>query len=154
MFTKDNNHVTSEFWTEQDWEDLYAAKSAAEMYVIGRRVLDRMPHGVVQVCGPIATGGLGTLEANLHAFNDQIKRLQSQGLHVFDQMPFEIPMQELKKDLKPGEYATSILDDFYLPLMQNDKVTTFYFMPNWETSTGARWEHDLVTKMGKEIKYL
>jgi hypothetical protein len=113
-----------------------------------------MPHGVVQVCGPIATGGLGTLEANLHAFNDQIKRLQSQGLHVFDQMPFEIPMQELKKDLKPGEYATSILDDFYLPLMQNDKVTTFYFMPNWETSTGARWEHDLVTKMGKEIKYL
>lgn len=155
MFTKDNNHITSQFWTEEDWADLYKAKTAKEMYLVAERVLERMPDGVGQVCGPIATGGLGSLEANLHAFNDTIKRLQAErGVHIFDQMPFEIPMQELKKDLKPGEYAQSILDDFYLPLMQKEKVKTFYFMPNWQTSTGAQWEHDLVTKMGKEIKYL
>ena len=69
-------------------------------------------------------------------------------------MLFEYPMQKLKKDLKPGEYAYSILDDFYLPLMQKEKIKTFYFIPNWQTSKGAQWEHDLIQKMGKEIKYL
>lgn len=154
MFTKDNNHITSQFWTEEDWQDLHTANTAKDMYAVAERVVSRMPEPIGQVCGPIASGGLGSLEANLQAFNETIKKLQAEGAHLFDQMPFEIPMQGLKKDLKPGEYAYSILDDFYLPLMQNEKITTFYFMPNWQTSTGARWEHDLVTKMGKEIKYL
>lgn len=124
------------------------------MYHIAERILERMPEGVAQVCGPIATGGLGSLEANLDVFNQAIKKLQASGVHVFDQMPFEMPMQKLKKDLKPGEYAYSILDDFYLPLMNQEKIKTFYFMPTWQTSKGAQWEHDLITKMGKEIRYL
>lgn len=154
MFTKDNNHTTSQFWTEADWQDLEKATTAQEMYLIAERVLDRMPDGVAQVCGPIATGGLGSLEANLKAFDEEIKKLQATGVSVFDQMPFEMPMQGLKKDLKPGEYAYSILDDFYLPLMKNPKLTTFYFMPNWQTSKGAQWEHNLITELGKEIRYL
>jgi hypothetical protein len=145
---------TLKYWTDQDWIDLEQAETATAMYAVADRIYSRMPESIVQVCGPIATGGLGSLEANLDAFNETIKKLQSQGLHVFDQMPFEMPMQKLKKDLKPGEYAYSILDDFYLPLMNKEKITTFYFMPNWKTSKGAQWEHDLVTKMGKEIKYL
>ncbi len=154
MFTKNNNTITDSFWTEQDWQDLDHAVTAKEMYAVAERVLSRMPEDIVQVCGPIATGGLGSLEANMLAFNAQIKKLQAEGIHVFDQMPFEKPMQGLKKDLKPGEYAFSILDDFYLPLMKNDKVKTFYFLPNWESSTGAKWEHNLIKELGKEIKYL
>ncbi len=154
MYTKDNNTITDSFWTAQDWEDLAKTTNAKEMYAVAERVLARMPDQIAQVCGPIATGGLGSLEANMIAFNTEIKKLQAEGVHVFDQMPFELPMQLLKKDLKPGEYPFSILDDFYLPLMKNEKVKTFYFMPKWETSTGAKWEHDLIKEMGKEIKYL
>lgn len=145
---------TLKYWMEEDWKDLDAADSYADMYAVAERVFSRMPQNLSQVCGPIGTGGLGSIEANLHAFNEEVKKLQEQGIHVFDQMPFESPMQKLKKILKPGEYAEAILTDFYLPIFNNTQVTTFYFMPNWQTSKGAQWEHELAKQLGKEIKYL
>lgn len=145
---------TLQYWTDTDFADLENAQSAKDMFLITERILSRMPRPIVQVCGPIATGGLGSLEANLSAFNEEIQKLQARGLHVFDQMPFEMPMQKLKKDLKPGEYAYSILDDFYLPIFKSGNISTFYFMPNWQTSKGAQWEHNLAKDLGVEIKYL
>ncbi len=145
---------TLKYWRDTDFVDLENAHTAKEMFLITERIISRMPRPIVQVCGPIATGGLGSLEANLGAFNEEIKKLQSKGLHVFDQMPFEMPMQKLKKDLKPGEYAYSILDDFYLPLFKSGNISALYFMPNWQTSKGAQWEHELAKDLGIEIKYL
>jgi hypothetical protein len=146
--------ITFSYWTEKDFEDLNNAKTAKDMYVIASNIFSRMPRPIVQICGPIATGGLGDLDSNLHAFNEEIKKLQEKGLNVFDQMPFEMPMQELKKDLKPGGYAYSILDDFYLPIFKSGLIGTFYFMSNWQTSKGATWEHGLAKELGIEIKYL
>ena len=65
--------ITLSYWTEKDHADLEKAESAKDMYVVAERIYDRMPDDIVQVCGPIATGGLGSLEANLHAFNEEIK---------------------------------------------------------------------------------
>ncbi len=143
--------ITKQYWTSEDFIELEKADTVASMYAIARRVIDRMPKPVVEVCGPIASGGLGSLEANLGLFNKTIKELQAKGLHVFDQMPFEMPMQALKKKLA---HPSEILDGFYLPLFESKDISALYFMPNWQSSFGSNWEHDLAQKLGIEIIYL
>ena len=145
---------TLKYWTDEDFAELAKTETAGEMYDIAKRVLSRMPSPIVQVCGPVGSGGFGNIEENLHAFNEEIKKLQAQGLHVFDQMPFEMPMQELKKKTTLEEAVSGILNDFYLPLAKGAIIRTWYFMSNWQTSKGCKWEHELAGKLGIEIKYL
>jgi hypothetical protein len=145
---------TLQYWTDQDWKDLEQAETAKDMFTIAERIFSRMPAHIAQVCGPIGSGGLGSFEANLNAFNEEIKKLQRAGVHVFDQVPFEMPMQEIKKKMGTEEAIKTILDHFYMPIFADTKVSTFYFMPNWQSSKGATWEHALAQQLGKEIKYL
>lgn len=147
--------ITKIYWREKDWQDLEIAESISDLFKIAERIIDRMDKPFVQVCGPIGTGGLGSVEANLNAFNNTIIKLQHDGLNVFDQMPFEIPIQRIKERLiKDGGYFSSILTDFYCPIFTSGLVSAFYFMPNWQTSFGAKWEHEEAKKLGIKIIYL
>lgn len=149
-----NNLHTSKYWTEEDLQAVKDAQNFKELYSIAEKILKRMPAPIVQVCGPIGTGGLGSVEANLAAFDQQIRNLQEKGLHVFDQMPFEWPMQAIKFKLSPDTYPESILSDFYEPIFNSGYVKEFYFMPTWQSSKGATWEHEKATQLGIKINYL
>ena len=85
------------YWTPEDFLKLEKAETYTDLHAIAEVIISRMPKPFGQVCGPIATGGLGSIEANLHAFNETIKKLQSEGYVVFDQIPFEEPMQKINK---------------------------------------------------------
>jgi len=148
-----NSH-TAQYWTEEDIMAVKEAKDFKDLYKIAEKILKIMPQPVAQVCGPIGTGGLGNVNDNLKAFDETIKSLQEKGLNVFDQMPFEWPMQGMKFQLPEGVYPESILDDFYLPIFQSGLVQEFYFMNNWKTSRGANWEHEQAQKGGYKIVYL
>ncbi len=148
-----NNH-TRQYWTEKDLIELEQTEDMPQMLAIGLRVLKRMPQPVGQVCGPISTGGRGSILANLIAFNEAIVFLQAEGKHVFDQMPFEQPMGRVKAQVPDGEYATMLLTDFYQPLFETGLIKIFYFLPDWESSVGACWEHNQALKLGIEIVYL
>ncbi len=148
------NNVTHAYWTRDDLEKVQEAKDFKDLYIIAEKILKRMPQPIVQVCGPIGTGGLGNVEANLAAFDSTIRSLQANGLHVFDQMPFEWPMQAIKFNLPTGVYPESILTDFYMPIFESGFVREFYFMPNWQTSKGATWEHEEARRLGIKINYL
>jgi hypothetical protein len=148
------NNITKQYWTEEDILAVQAAKDFKELYFIAQRVLNRMPQPVVQVCGPIGTGGLGNVEDNLNAFDSTIKNLQNKGLNVFDQMPFEWPMQVIKMKVDLNKYPEAILYDFYEPLFKSGLIKECYFMNNWQTSKGANWEHDQAKKLGIKINYL
>lgn len=149
------SEITKQYWTKEDWENLEKAESIGDLYIIAQNIISKMPKPFVQVCGPIATGGLGSFETNLNAFNETIKELQKQGLTVFDQMPFEKPMQRIKKKIiSNGEYADFILTDFYYPIFESGLVSAFYFMPNWQTSFGAKCEHEKAKELGIKIVYL
>lgn len=145
--------ITKQYWVEKDWQDLKRAESIADLYVIATRVINRLPKPIVTVCGPIATGGLGSIDKNLNAFNQMIIRLQNSGLNVFDQMPFEETMQELTRKLQKGEYPESILKDFYLPIFESGMISESYFIPGWESSHGANWEHDQFKRLCIKINY-
>ncbi len=145
---------TRKYWQETDWNDLEKAISIEELYIIAERIISRMPKPFSQVCGPIASGGLGSIEKNLEAFNNEIVKLQSKGISIFDQMPFEFPMQRLKKTMRPDECLEIIMNNFYLPIFESGNVSTFYFIKNWESSNGSKWEHEEARRLGIEIKYL
>jgi len=70
-------------------------------------------------------------------------------------MPFEEPMQKLKTKLtSKGEYLSNILTDFYYPIFESGLISTFYFMPGWQTSFGAKCEHKKAKELGIKIVYL
>lgn len=148
------SEITKKYWEEKDWQDLEKAELMTDMYLIAKRIIERMPKPVGQVCGPVANGGLDSIEKNLEAFNETIISLQEKGLNIFDQMPFEIPMQEFKKRFPGQPGFDSIMNDFYGQIFNSGKITTFYFMPTWQTSLGSRWEHEEAKKLGIEIIYL
>lgn len=75
-------------------------------------------------------------------------------MHVFDQMPFEIPMQKVKELYVGRTYITEILTDFYLPLFKSGKIEGVYFLPDWQSSRGSVWEHEHALKFGIPITYL
>lgn len=150
----DLNHSTRQYWTDEDILLLEQAESTEHMLDIALRVLHRMPEPIGQVCGPISTGGRGSIVENLIAFNETILFLQSEGRIIFNQMPFEAPMQRIKTTLPPGEYATALLTDFYLPIFTSGLIKKLYFMPDWESSKGAKWEHDQAKQLGIEIEYI
>lgn len=148
------NPSTREYWTKEDVLEMEQSVTMREMFDVALRVLKRMPQPVGQVCGPISTGGRGSLLENMVAFNETIVFLQAEGKIIFDQMPFEAPMQRFKVDLVPGEYATTILNDFYLPIFESGLIKKLYFMKDWESSKGAVWEHKQAKRLGIEIEYI
>ena len=105
-----------------------------------------MPKPVSLVSGPISTGGAGSLEKNLELFAEAIAHLEMHGENVFDQLPFENKITEFSKDYKG--YYMPILEDFFLPLFKSGKIAKIWFMPGWETSTGAKWEYEQAEKLG------
>lgn len=145
---------TKEYWKEKDWSDLEKAENVSDLYIIAERIIYRMDKPFIQICGPIATGGLGSIKANLNIFNKTIIQLQEKGLNIFDQMPFERPMQKLKEKLAPNEYLESILTDFYMPIFKSGRVSSLFFLQNWESSRGAKWEHEKAKELGLKIVYL
>jgi hypothetical protein len=149
------SEITKQYWTKEDWEDLEKVSNFLDMQVIAKRVLDRIPKPVAGVCGPIAeTGGLHSVEANLNVFNNAIIQLQKTGLRIFDQMPFEDKMQELKAKMNLEDFLRELNDDFYMPIFKSKIVSTFYFIPGWETSNGAKFEHEKAKELGIKIVYL
>lgn len=124
----DLNYHTRQYWTEDEIKALDQAETVKQMLDIALKVLSRMPEPIEQVCGPISTSGRGSIVENLKFFNETILDLQNKGRIIFDQMPFEEPMQRIKINLAPGEYAVTLLDDFYLPIFKSGLIKKFYFM--------------------------
>jgi len=141
------------YWTNEDIKNLEQAQTFFALFTIALGVLKKMPQPVAQVCGPISTGGTGSMEQNLAIMNKTIKALQSQGKAIFDQIPFQAAIHRIKAALG----ATSnfqLLHEFYLPLFEAGLIKGLYFLPDWQTSQGATWEHEQAKRLGLEIVYL
>jgi hypothetical protein len=144
--------VMDNYWTQEDLDALHGVETYAGLLPIALRVLDRMPRPRALVSGPITTGA-GSREANLSKFDAAIVKLRGSDKVVFDQLPFERPMARIQ-DKEGGGYATHLLIDFYLPIFQEKLVDEIYFLPDWQSSTGASWEHERAKEFGLKIIHL
>lgn len=142
------------YWQPTDWQSLAAASSFDDCAAIALAILGRMPQPIGEVCGPISTGGRGSVEENLKAFDQTINRLLQEGKNIFDQVPFERPMFALLSSGKETRESDRLLTAFYLPIFESSLISTLYFMPDWQSSHGATWEHEQAKRLGMEIVYL
>lgn len=139
--------------TKDDEASLLQVSNFEDLAQIAISVLSRMKeagHEIVQICGPYTTGGLGSPELNGKRFEEARKAAESRGFIVFDQMPFEDAIKRIvtSYNLPPGEYCQDILDVFYRRIFESGYISKFLFIPGWESSKGARWEHEEAEKIG------
>jgi len=120
-------------------ERIAKAPSYPHLANIALEILAAMPGTIGQVCGPITSGGRGSFAANIAFFTEAIASLETQGVTVFSQMPFEDRMQELK--VVDG-YNWPVLNEFYGPIFASGLVRRLYFLPGWENSCGSCWERE------------
>jgi hypothetical protein len=136
------------FFTPNDHAEIATADTYEALRDIALHVLHAMPARVSMVCGPISTGGLGSLEKNLSRFNHAISLLVSCNVNVFTQMPFEEAIRQIRGSGLPYENGLSLLETFYLPIFSSGRVARLCFLPDWESSLGTTWEHE----RGKELR--
>lgn len=141
------------YWTVEDEHDVFRARTFEELCSIAMRIILRMPKPVGQVCGPISTGGSGSIPENLKVMAEAIQKLQGEGKNIFDQIPFEGPMELIKK-LPHYKGGYHLLEAFYLPLFKGGFMQTLYFLPDWQSSQGATWEYMRAKEFGLEIVFL
>lgn len=136
-----------------EWKGVGEAESIGEVSEFSIRYLRRHEPPLGQVCGPISSGGLDSVEANFPVFCQYVDRLK-QLRKVFDQTPFESRIFALIKAGKLRREKDELLQGFYWPIFRSGFVQTLYFMHGWEASHGAQWEHDQAQRFGLEIVYL
>ncbi len=142
------------YWEPGDYILLENARNYYDLQKIAMSVIERMPQPVIQVCGPISTGGLGSVEKNLELFEVTIENLSKEGVKIFNQIPFEVPIQNIRSNTEQAGYDMDLLNQFYLPLFESGHISEFYFLPDWQTSFGSKWEHEQAERLGIKILYL
>lgn len=88
-------------WTEIETEALSRIGSFEEMVPVGIAILKRMQklgRPIVQICGPMSTGGRGSLQANMAYFRGAQRVAIRNGWTVFDQTPYQDSMIRLGAD--------------------------------------------------------
>jgi len=143
----------TKYWKKENKIDLELATTFEDLAKIALSILDRMPKPIVQVCGPITSGGTGSTNENIKILKKAIKELVSKGANVFDQTVFEESLWRILKT----PYAKGkdhLLEAFYLPLFESGLIATLDFLPNWESSYGAVWEHNKAQQLDIQIIYL
>lgn len=143
-FTRNHIHRIDNSLTFEELADI-AIEVLKEMY-------ERENKPIVEICGPISTGGLGNTKDNLERFDKAIKIACDKGMCVFTQLPFERTIARImhKYPVTDG-YHLDILEIFYRKIFSSGYIHKTLFLPDWQSSKGARWERDLVTELGLEV---
>lgn len=139
-------------------DDVLEASSFSELCTIAMPRFMELGEHVEMVCGPISTGGYGNAEKNFAVFGATVQKFIELGHVMFDQRPYEKTIGPLakrwKEDPANNGYCMPILLDFYAPLFATKRVKIGWFLPGWESSHGASWEHAELSALGAEIRYL
>jgi len=122
------------------------ASSMQELAEVAIRFLRRVNRGgnkVVEICGPMSTGGLGNFEANMRRFSHVIHMAVENGYVVFD-LPFFQPAIIRIENFTEGqtEYNWDILHVFLRRIFESGYIIKGFFLPDWQTSIGAKWERE------------
>lgn len=137
-------------YTARDMQDIENASSFADLLRVGFRVLKRLEQPVSMVCGPISSGGTGSIEKNLTRLHTVTDCLYKQGKIIFSQLPLENKIFKLKKE--PWyQGPLQLLEELYLPLFESGLISLIYFLPDWRTSFGATWEYAQAQRLNIQI---
>ncbi len=141
--------------TSEELQILESIRTFDELAELAIQTLERMKQEhskIVQICGPMSTGGCGDFERNMHRFNRSIEIAVSHGVAVFNQILFQTAMIRICEWKEGDPYPTDLLDVFYRRVLSSGHITKGLFLPDWESSTGARWEWNFLSERGIAVE--
>lgn len=131
-------------WTPEFLGALDRCENWGDVSSLAKRALRAMSEhadNITIVCGPISSGGLGSLEENLKRFARVVERATLEGYVVFSFIPLERVITRLSPSHNgEGDYDMSILDVMYREIYDSGLISVALFIPGWNTSKGATWE--------------
>lgn len=137
------------------WEDhhIERAKTTTDFKLIGElvcEIAEKMPKPLFMISGPMTTGGMGHYSKNIVLFQHAIEEALNNGVSVFNQTMLEEHLQRLVREwlrCNPDSgYCNHVLSDVYDVLLASTHIHGVYFLPDWHTSRGARWERETAEK--------
>jgi len=141
-------------WLEEDLESVKSAKTFADLFVVALRVLNRMEQPIIELCGPVSNGGRGSRNANIEYFEESTVRLIQSGKIIFNIVPFENKIEEIWLAEEAAGKTPTLFEDFYFPIFESGFIAEGYFLPDWETSAGAKKEHDKLAELNIPLTHL
>ena len=139
-----------------DQNKIDSVKTFEELADIGIETLKQMSLSgkpIVQICGPITTGGFGNHKKNLAYLEKAIKLANKKGLQVFDQTLFDNAMSKLSvKYTEMNEYNTPVLETFYRKVFESGLIAKVIFLPDWQSSKGATWERNVASRFHMKVE--
>ena len=155
--------MEAQYFTVNEAVILQRATTYAQLADIAVRQLQRLRQNSVRlpgiVCGPISSGGLGSISANIARFELVVNHFIAQNHGTFfSQIPFEESLWRIQAAMKavdptvhPKGEGNPLLEGFYRPIFTSGLVGAAYFIKDWESSAGARWERALCLALGITI---
>lgn len=143
--------VTCPHWKKHHIEK---AKEASDFKMLGElvcEIAEKMPKPLFMISGPMTTGGMGSYSKNILLFQHAIDEAIKAGVYVFNQTMLEEHLQRLVREWlicnPDSEYCNHVLTDVYEALFASGHINGVYFMPDWHTSRGARFEREMVERL-------
>jgi hypothetical protein len=133
------------------------AESFEELAAIAVAELRKRNELVDMVCGPITTGGTGNPSYNFDIFNATIEGLTRLGHTLFDQRPYEFGLNKLVRQWQEAGnngYCLPIFDTFYTAVLDQRFIARAWFIPRWQTSTGAKLEYKRFRELEIDMEFL
>ena len=139
--------------TDLEWltKECGKAVSFSELAALALAELRKFSDGCEIVCGPITTGGRGSMKKKFKVFRLTVQALAKLGKPMFSQLPYEEQIFFLRKRWQEADssrinkYCMPILEEFYHPLISTGVIRAAWFIPGWESSFGAEWEQRSMT---------
>jgi hypothetical protein len=158
------------YWNEVDFDHVKSVQyldivpGFNRLADISETVLKRMPAPIVQICGPISSGGFGHHDKNIVLFLECVHMLRLNGFNTLDQGPLQFGLkfliekwhQKWARKLEgkseamrtKRRYCHPILRVMYERIFGSGKVNMAMFLPDWKTSWGTRWEYRTTGRYG------
>ncbi len=146
------------YYTKERMLAIKESRDYKDLLLVAWDILEDMctdfePKPIAMLSGPISTGGKSSRTENLAIFSRAIQRVSADGLIVFDQMPFEDDIGRIFKS-DPTQHELRLLEEFYRPILETKVISLLCFLPKWETSFGANWEHGQAKRLKIPRLYL
>jgi hypothetical protein len=141
--------------TLEETQELESVQTFDELAELAISTLARMKCeglDIVQICGPMSTGGCGNFQKNMARFVRSIEIAHRHGINVFNQVLFQEAVIRICSWTEGEPYPMDLLEVFYAKVLQSGYITKGLFLPDWESSVGARWEREFLCKLSISVE--
>jgi hypothetical protein len=128
------------------------ARSFEVLLPIALDVIRSLPDKATMICGPMTTGGLGNMRANMRRFAIVTDLYAAREPNLFTQLPFEGAMDRIKASTY-YRGVDHLLESFYGELFASGCIRRLCFLPDWESSYGARWEYERARELDLDVRH-